>query len=181
MTLLFPPPSLTAETFEEWSIGKGGLLLGLDPVQQAPIDDHLSELVHVFDSSFRTVKNLALEVNGRVSIMNGRSYFLQHNEQFTFRLGPCFCDEDSSPLIDLIWSMVRLQTLDVQFSSCRKPSDTSFWALRQTLQMPSCTSTSFERLCLVTGATHLDDLAAFARRQTFDARDCSFGFVYHWE
>ena len=131
--VIFSTTLLTAETFEEWSTGKGGLLLGLDPVQQATIDDHLSELVHALESPFHTIKNLTLEVNGRVSIMNGGSYFLQHSERFTVRLGPCFYDEDTSPLIDLIRSMIRPQTLDVQFSSCSSTSDTSFWALRQIL------------------------------------------------
>ncbi|MCJ1423576.1 hypothetical protein MMC29_001460 [Sticta canariensis] len=163
--VIFSATSLTAETFEAWSTGKGGLLLGLDPVQQAPIDDHLSELVHVLESPFHTIKSLTLEVNGRVSIMKGGSYFLQHIEHFTVRLGPCFCDEDTSPLVDLIRSMIRLQTLDVQFSSCSGTSDTSFWALRPILQMPPCTSTSFKRLCLVNAVTQVDDLVAFARRQ----------------
>ena len=44
--LIFSATSLIAETFEEWSTAKGGPLLGLDPVPQGPIDDHLSELVH---------------------------------------------------------------------------------------------------------------------------------------
>ena len=162
--VIFSATLLTAETFEGWSIGKEGLLLGLDPVQQAPIDDYLSQLVHVLESPFHTIKSLTLEINGQAS-MNGRSYFLQHIEHFTVRLGPCFCAEDTAPLMDLIRSMIRLQTLDVQFSSCSSTSDTSFWALKQILQMPSCTSTSFKRLCLVNATTHIDDLVAFARRQ----------------
>ena len=91
------------------SIGKGGLLLGLDPVPQAPIDDHLSELVHVLESPFHTIKILTFEINGQVSIMGGRNHLFRHIEHFIVCLGSYFCVKHISPLIDLIRSMIRLQ------------------------------------------------------------------------
>lgn len=125
--------ALSAESFYEWSTGKGGPLLGLDPVQQVPISDHLPELVYILGSPSQIKKILTLEINGQVSIKNGRSYFPQRIEHFTNGLGPCFCAEDTSPLIDLIRCMTRLRTLDAQFSSCSSISDISFWALRHIL------------------------------------------------
>lgn len=164
--VVFTATSLNAKTFDEWSTGKGEHLLGLDPVQQAPIGDYLSELVQLLGSPSHSNKILTIEINDQISIMEGRSHFLQHIEHLTVRLGPCFCAEDTSPLIDLIRCKTRLQTLDVQFSSCSRTSDTSFWALKQILQMPNCTSTSLRHFCLVNAATLVDDLVGFVQRQS---------------
>lgn len=163
--VIFTATWLTTEAFKEWSVGRGGPLLGLEPIHQAPIGDHLSELIHILGSPSQNIKSLIIEINGQVTVTNRSSYFLQHIENFTVRLGPYFRAEDASPLIDLIRCMTRLQTLDVQFSSCDGASDTSFWALQELLEMPTCTSTRLTRLCLMKAVVLLDDLVDFARRQ----------------
>jgi len=125
-------------------------LLGLDPIQQAPVGDHLSDLVHILGNSFQSVKSLTVEINSQVTITDRRSYFLQRIEKFTARLGPCFRVEDAPSLMNLIGYMTRLQTLDVQFNSYNGVSDTSFWALQG---------------CLTNAAVFIDDLVNFAQRQ----------------
>ena len=97
--------------------------------------------------------------------MDGRNHLFWHIEHFIVRLGSYFCAKNTSPLIDLIRSMIRLQTLDVQFSLCSSTSNTSFWALKQILQMPSCMSTSFKRLCFANAAISVSNLLVFAQRQ----------------
>lgn len=141
------------------------VLLGLDPIQQAPVSDYLSELVHILENSFQIVQSLTVEINSQITIMDRRSYFLQRIEKFTARLGPCFRVEDAPSLINLIRYMTRLQTLDVQFNLYNGVSDTSFWALQGLLQMPTCNSASFTRLCLTNAAVFIDDLVNFAQRQ----------------
>jgi len=141
------------------------VLLGLDPIQQAPVGDYLSELVHILGNSFQIVQSLTVEINSQVTITDRRSYFLQRIEKFTARLGPCFRVEDAPSLINLIGYMTRLQTLDVQFNSYNGVSDTSFWALQGLLQMPTYNSASFTRLCLTNAAVFIDDLVNFAQRQ----------------
>jgi len=163
--VIFTATWLTAETSKEWLRGRGAVLLGLDPIQQAPVGDHLSDLVHILGNSFQSVKSLTVEINSEVTITDRRSYFLQRIEKFTARLGPCFRVEDAPSLINLIGYMTRLQTLDVQFNSYNGVSDTSFWALQGLLQMPTCNSTSFTRLCLTNAAVFIDDLVNFAQRQ----------------
>ena len=162
--VIFTVTWLTTEAFREWSVGRGGPLLGLEPIHQAPIGDHLSELIHILGSSSQNIKSFTIEINGQVTVTNRSNYFLQHIENFTVRLGPYFRAEDASSLIDLIGCMTRLRTLDVQFSSCGA-SDTSFWALQEILEMPACTSTRLTRLCLMKAVVFLDDLVDFAGRQ----------------
>ena len=129
--VIFTATWLTTEAFKEWLVGRGGPLLGLEPIHQAPIGDHLSELIYILGSSSQNIKSSTIEINGQVTVTNRSSYFLQHIENFTLRLGPYFRAEDASPLIDLIKCMTMLQTLDVQFASCDGASDTSFWALQE--------------------------------------------------
>lgn len=146
-------------------MGRGAILLGLDPIQQALVGDHLSELAHILADTFQSVKSLRLEINGQVTITDQRNCFLQCVENFTARLGPYFRVEDAPSLIDLIRYMTGLQNFDVQFYSYNGVSDTSFWALQGLLQMPTYNSTSFTRLCLMNAASFIDDLMNFARRQ----------------
>jgi hypothetical protein len=163
--VIFTATWLTAETFKEWSRERGAVFLGLDPIQQAPVGDHLSELAHILADTFQSVKSLELEVNGQVTITEEKSCFLQRVKKFTARLGPCFRVEDAPSLIDLIGHVPRLQTLNVQFYSYNGVSNTSFWALQGLLQMPTCNSTSFTRLCLTNAAIFIDDLVNFTQRQ----------------
>lgn len=144
--VVFTAASLTVKTFDIGSTGRGTHLHGLDPIQQGLVDDHLSEVVHILGNAFQSVRSLTVEINGQLSIADRRAYFLQHIERFTARLGPCFCAEDVPSLIDLIGHMTGLQTLDVEFSPRSSTSDTSFWALRELLQMPTCINTSFRRV-----------------------------------
>ena len=128
---MFTTTWLTIEALDKWSAGRGGLLLELDPIHHAPVDDHLSELAQVLGTYSEKIKSLTIEVNGQVTIANQSRYFLQQIENFTIRLSPSFCAEDVLTLIDFIRCMTRLQTLDVQFSTCTSASDTSFWALQE--------------------------------------------------
>ena len=137
-------------------------MLRLNPVQQAPIGNHLSELVHVLGSPSHCIRILTIKNNGQVSIMEERSHFLQHIEHFTVCLGPCFCAEDTSPLIDLIRCMTRLQT-----STC-----SSLCIVAQAIphfghssKFYKCLPARFRRLCLVNAVTLVDDLVVFAQRQ----------------
>ncbi len=97
--------------------------------------------------------------------MKKKSCFLQRVKKFIARLDPCFRIEDALSLIDLIEHMPRLQTLNVQFYSYNGVSDTSFQTLQRILQMPTCNSTSFTRLCLTNATIFIDDLVNFTQRQ----------------
>jgi hypothetical protein len=124
--VIFRATWLVSETFNEWSTGRGFILLRLDPIHQAPLGDHLSELMDVLRTYSKKIKSLTIEINSQVTIANRSRYFLQYIKNFTVRLSPCFHTEDASPLINLIKCMTRLQTLEVQFSSRNSASDTSF-------------------------------------------------------
>ena len=106
--VIFTITWLTIKAFNKWSTGRGGLLLELNPIHHALVDDHLSELAQVLGTYSGKIKSLTIEVNSQVTIANQSRYFLQHIENFTVRLGPCFRAEDTSRLIDLIKCMIRL-------------------------------------------------------------------------
>ena len=42
---------VTSKTFNQWLTGRGFIFLRLDPVYQAPMSDHLSDLIHVLGTS----------------------------------------------------------------------------------------------------------------------------------
>lgn len=126
-----------AARYPSRSVGRGRPLLGLEPIHQPPIGDHLSELIHILGSSSQNIESLTIEINGQVTVTNWGIYFHEHIENFTVRLGPYFHAEDASPLIDLSKCMTRLQTLNVHFPTCDSASDTSFWALQELLEMPT--------------------------------------------
>jgi hypothetical protein len=86
--VVFTATSLTAEAFNEWLAGRGGVLLGLDPVQQAPVADHFSELVHVLGNPSRSITSLTIEINSLVNITNRSSYFSSTSSILQFVLVP---------------------------------------------------------------------------------------------
>lgn len=82
------------ETLSRWLTSKGQVLLGVDPVHQAPVNDHFSELIHVLGGSSPNIKSSTLEINSQVTITNWSGDFLHHIETLTVRHGPCFNAED---------------------------------------------------------------------------------------
>ena len=140
-------------------------MIELNSIQQASVSDHLLNLIHILENSFQSVKSLTVKINSQIIIMNWRSYFLQHIKKFIACLNPCFCVEGVSSLINLMRYMTRLQTLNMQFNLYNDVSDTSFWALQELLQMSTCNSISFMRLCLTNAVVFIDDLVNFAQRQ----------------
>ncbi|KAI9874228.1 MAG: hypothetical protein M1830_010043 [Pleopsidium flavum] len=128
--VIFTATWLTTETFDEWSTGRGGLLLGLDPVHQAPVGDHLSELMPVLGTSHKKIKSLTIEINGQVTITNRTRYFFQHIENFTI-LGKgrpwckrwCFWSRSSSCMTERL----RQRNLSVSIGQAQRShtADTS--------------------------------------------------------
>ena len=87
---MFTATWLTIEVLDKWLKGKWGLLLELDSVHQAPVDDQLSELMQVLGTYSQKIKSSTIEINGQVAIANRNRDFLQYIKNFTVRLGPCF-------------------------------------------------------------------------------------------
>ena len=61
--VMFSTTWLTIEALDRWSTGRGGLLLELDPMHHAPVDDRLSELAQVLETYSKKIKSSTIEVN----------------------------------------------------------------------------------------------------------------------